>query len=214
MIYADMIYDEPNVTDWVNVCYDALADNGSLFIQTDPRSVAEVHWAANLVFTLHGRPGYLNNWIIWPYDWGGRSKRAFGRKHDDILWFVKNSEFKFYPERVSIPKKTTSAGLNPSGRTTKTPTDVWSDIGNFLTVSPERIHGDDGVCIPWQKPERLIDRIVLCSTDRHDLVVDPFLGTGTTAVVCKRRHRKFLGMDCNPEMITIARRRLLAASNE
>lgn len=209
LIYADMIYDQPNVMDWVEKCYEALLPEGSLFIQTDQRSVSHVDWATNFIFKLSGREGFRNNWIIWPYDWGGRSKRAFGRKHDDILWYVKTDRFKFYPERVAIPKKTASSpGLNPSGRDWKIPTDVWDDIGNFLTTSPERIHGPDGVCIPWQKPERLLERIVLATTDEGDLIVDPFLGTGTTAVVSMKFRRSFIGLDIKDDMIRITRERL------
>ena len=216
LVYADMIFDDFNF-DWIDICYLALKSTGSMFIHTDYRSVAEVKIYAEELFRDGGvfdmpdesvlkEPGggRLNNWIIWPYDWGGRPKTAFGRKHDDILWFVKSESFKFYPKRVSIPKKTASSKkFNPSGRTKKIPTDVWSDIGNFLTTSEERIRDEDGVGIAWQKPERLIERIILATTDEGDLVVDPFLGTGTTAAVCKRLGRSILGFDNDPEMIDI-----------
>jgi DNA modification methylase len=200
-----MVYDDFDFS-WLLPCYSVLGVTGSLFLQTDYRSVAEVKLFADKVFKTSGG---LINWIVWPYDWGGRPRKAFGRKHDDILWYAKSCEYKFYPKRVQIPKKTAkSGGLNPSGRTTKTPTDVWGDIGNFLTTSSERVHDETGKCVPWQKPERLIERIVLATTDEGDLVVDPFLGTGTTGVVCKKLNRRFFGMDCNLKMMEIARRRL------
>jgi len=217
LVYADMIFDDFDFG-WIDICYLALKSSGSMFIHTDYRSVAEVKIYAEELFRDGGifdmpdesvleEPGggRLNNWIIWPYDWGGRPKTAFGRKHDDILWLVKSESFKFYPKRVAIPKKTAkSKTFNPSGRTKKIPTDVWADIGNFLTTSDERIRDEDGVGIAWQKPERLIERIVLATTNEGDLVVDPFLGTGTTAAVCKRLKRCILGFDDDPEMIEIA----------
>lgn len=206
LIYADMIFDNLNFR-WIVKAWQALRPTGSLFIHTDQRSAADVKFYADEVFAKSG--GWMNNWIIWPYDWGGRPRNAFGRKHDDILWYVATEDFKFYPTRVAIPKKTAgSATLNPSGRLLKIPTDVWSDVGNFLTTDPERIHDADGVCIPWQKPERLLDRIILATTDPGDLVVDPFLGTGTTAAVCKRLGRSVIGLDTDPVMVDIACNRI------
>jgi site-specific DNA-methyltransferase (adenine-specific) len=211
LIYADMLYQDFNFS-WMLPAYEALKPNGSLFVQTDYRSVAQLKIYADDVFNFKSGSGggYMNNWIIWPYDWGGRASDAYGRKHDDILWYVKSPDFKFYSQRVQIPKATAkSGGLNPSGRDTKIPTDVWSDIGNFLTTDPERIHDPEtGKCIAWQKPERLLERIILPCTDPGDLVVDPFLGTGTTWVVCKKYRRKFFGMDVDKRMIEFALHRI------
>lgn len=213
LVYADMVYDNFDFS-WVEVCHVALAETGSLFAQTDYRSVAELKIYMDEIFGESG--GYLNNWIIWPYDWGGRPRNAFGRKHDDILWYVKSQDFKFYPNRVAIPKVTAgSPGLNPSGRAFKIPTDVWSDIGNFLTTSPERVRDEEtGVGIPHQKPERLIERIVRATTDIDDLVVDPFMGTGTAGVICKKWRRRFVGLDIDPDMIELASQRIRAARKE
>lgn len=206
LVYADMIFDNFNF-DWITLCYEALKPNGSMFIHTDYRSVAQVRLHTDGIF---GDAGKLNNWIIWPYNWGGRPKSAFGRKHDDILWYVKDrTEFKFFPGRVAIQKATAgSPGLNPSGREWQVPTDVWTDIGNFLTTSKERIQDDEGVAIPWQKPERLLARIIKATTSKGDLVLDPFLGTGTTAAVCKKLLRNCIGFEIDPWMADIATMRI------
>ncbi len=204
LIYADMMYDELDFS-WINPCYSLLKETSSIFIQTDYRSVAELKIYLDNLF---GKENF-QNWIIWPYDWGGRSKRRFGRKHDDILWYSKSEEYKFYPERISIPKKTLSAGFNPSGRSTKIPTDVWEDIGNFHTMSKERVKGKDGKSIHWQKPLRLMDRIILSTTDEEDTVLDPFLGTGSTAISALRNNRNFYGIEHNPAMLGIAKRRII-----
>ncbi len=204
LIYADMMYDELDFS-WIDSCYKLLKETSSIFIQTDYRSVAELKIYLDNLF---GKENF-QNWIIWPYDWGGRSKRRFGRKHDDILWYSKSEEYKFYPERISIPKKTLSAGFNPSGRSTKIPTDVWEDIGNFHTMSKERVKGKDGKSIHWQKPLRLMDRIILSTTDEEDIVLDPFLGTGSTAISALRNNRNFYGIENNPAMLGIAKRRII-----
>ncbi len=188
LIYADMIYDDLDFDRWLPRCHEYLKDTGSIFIQTDQRSVAP------LKLYLDGLFGANNfvNWIIWPYDWGGRPKHAFGRKHDDILWYAKTRDYKFFAENVQIPKKTTGIGFNPSGRTTKTPTDVWSDIGNFHTMSTERVSG-----VEWQKPERLVQRIVEAVTEEGDTVFDPFAGSGTTIAVCAKLGRNSVGCEIN-----------------
>jgi len=203
LVYSDFIYDDLDFT-WAYISHKLLDSNGSLFAQTDYRSVAELKLELDDIFIEGG----LVNWIVWPYDWGGRPKDAYGRKHDDILWYSKTKDYIFYPERVQITKKMVGAGFNPSGRTTKTPTDVWDDIGNFHTMSSERIKYK-GHNVHWQKPERLIERIILAHTDEGDLVIDPFLGTGTTAVVCKKLKRNFIGIENNEEIFKLARERII-----
>lgn len=204
LIYADMMYDEFDFS-WINLCRDLLADDGSIFVQTDYRSVAELKIYMDSLF---GKENFVN-WIIWPYDWGGRSRNRFARKHDDILWYSKTRTYKFYGERVSIPKITASGvGFNPSGRDTKIPTDVWSDIGNFHTMSLERIKDNDGKNIHWQKPLRLMDRIILATTDEGDCVVDPFMGTGSTGVSALNLGRFFLGIELDEEIFEVARKRI------
>jgi len=175
LIYADMIYDDFDFNRWLPMCWEVLANTGSIFVQTDYRSVAELK---SYLDTLFGKNRFIN-WIIWPYDWGGRPKRAFGRKHDDILWYAKTANYKFFPTAIEIPKKTAGTAFDAKGTGKKLPTDVWNDIGNFHTMASERISG-----VNWQKPERLVQRIVLATTELGDLVLDPYMGSGTTAAVC------------------------------
>ncbi len=206
LIYADMMFDCFDFS-WIDRCRETLAKTGSIFVHTDQRSAAEVKIYMDNLF---GKNNFVN-WLIWPYDWGGRSPRRFARKHDDILWYSKSKDYKFYPERVMIPKKTAGAdGLNPSGRKMKIPTDVWEDIGNFHTMDRERVKGREGKNIKWQKPERLIERIILATTDKLDLVIDPFLGTGTTAAVCQKLSRHFIGFEIDKEIYKIAVKRITA----
>ena len=199
LIYADMIYDDLDFDRWLPDCRDFLKKTGSIFIQTDQRSVAPLKLYMDGLF---GANNFVN-WIIWPYDWGGRPKNAFGRKHDDILWYAKTRDYKFFAENVQIPKKTTGVGFNPSGRTTKTPTDVWSDIGNFHTMSTERVSG-----VEWQKPERLVQRIVEAVTEEGDTVFDPFAGSGTTIAICARLGRNSVGCEINKEIWKVATKRI------
>ncbi len=199
LVYADMIYDDFDFDRWLPSCRELLKNTGSIFVQTDYRSVAELKLYMDNLF---GKKNFVN-WIIWPYDWGGRPKNAFGRKHDDILWYAKSSDYAFYPENVQIPKKTTGDTLNPSGRNTKTPTDVWTDIGNFHTMSSERISN-----VKWQKPERLVRRIVEAVTKEGDTVFDPFVGSGTTIAVAMKTGRRSVGCEIDGEIAKSASGRL------
>jgi len=201
LVYEDYIFDNFDFT-WMQHCYDLLSPNGSIFVHGDQRSITYAKLALDMFF---GKSNFVN-WIIWPYDWGGRSKRAFGRKHDDILWYAKGKDYKFYPERISIPKKTAATKFNKSGRMTKIPTDVWDDIGNFHTMDKERIKYR-GQNIPWQKPERLLERIILATTDELDWVLDPFLGSGTTVMVCAKNNRNCIGFELRDEIFEIAQER-------
>lgn len=203
LVYADMLYDDFDFS-WVDQCKGLLKETGSIFIQTDYRSVAELKLYLDGLF---GKENFVN-WIIWSYDWGGRNRRRFARKHDDILWYSNSKEYKFYPERVAVPKKTVNTGFNPSGRTTKIPTDVWEDIGNFHTMSKERIKTSDGKNIRWQKSLKLMNRIILATTDEEDVILDPFMGSGSTGVACLTSNRSFIGIEWDEEVFNLASQRL------
>ena len=204
LIYADMMYDDLNFR-WIDYCYSLLKDTGSIFIQTDQRSVAELKLYMDKLF---GKDNFVN-WIIWPYDWGGRPKNAFGRKHDDILWYSKTANYKFFRDNISIPKKTAGTAFDKSGDGRKIPTDVWEDIGNFHTMSTERIKG-----VNWQKPERLIERIVLTTTETLDRVFDPFMGGGTTAAVCLKNGRYSVGIEIDEDIYKKAVERIVVLDNK
>lgn len=203
-IYADMMYDELDFS-WVRLALTLLKDTGSIFIQTDYRSVAQLKIYLD---TFLGKECFVN-WIVWSYDWGGRSQRSFGRKHDDILWYSRfPNQYKFYPEKVLIPKKVTGAKMNPSGREGKIPTDVWE--GNFHTMSKERVvDPETGSGFRWQKPLWITDRIITATTEPGDVVFDPFLGSGSTGVSAYNAGCDFYGVEVRPEVFQLAKERLI-----
>lgn len=203
VIYADCIYESSNF-EWVYNCYHALNDNGIFYVQTDYHTVANYKI---LLDDIYGEDNFLN-WLIYKQEWGGTSKRFFPRKHDDILMYAKGKDYKFYPERIQIPKVTAGTAFDKKGTGLKTPCDVFDDLGNFSTVSKERIKGVDGKNIQWQKPLKLMDRLLLSTTDEGDNVLDPFMGTGTTGVWCMRNNRNFYGVELDKEIYDIAIERL------
>jgi len=88
----------------------------------------------------------------------------------------------------------------------KNPGDVWGDIKQLTYKSKELINRD--LLHTIQKPEKLIERIVKASSNEGDIVLDPFMGVGTTAVVCKKLNRNFIGFELNPNYIELANKRL------
>jgi DNA modification methylase len=207
LLYADMIYESLDFT-WVNHWWEQLKENGIFIIQTDWHSVAEIK-----VHTQGLKDAHFLNWLVWKNEFGNFPKNKFRQCHDDILIFSKGKKYKWYPERIQVEKATAkSKGLNKSGRQTKLATSVIVDIC-LTTVSKERIKKEDGHCIRWQKPIELLDRLFSPFTDEGDLIVDPFLGSGTSAEWCAKNNRRFIGIELDSEPFRLAQKRLNAVYN-
>lgn len=203
VVYADCIYESLDFS-WADLCYDILSPNGVFYIQTDYHTVAE--WKIYLD-NLFGKENFIN-WLIYLQEWGGTSKRSFPKKHDDILMYAKGKDYKFYPERVQIPKVTAGTNLDKKGTGLKTPCDVFYDLGNFSTISKERVKTKDGKNIQWQKPLKLFERILRICTDSGDTVLDPFMGSGSSGEYCKQNNLNYIGIENNEEVFQIAKSRL------
>lgn len=198
LVYADMIYENMDFS-WVDKYWNFLKPNGVFIIQTDYHSVAEIK-----VHTQKMENANFLNWLVWKNEFGNFRKDRFRQCHDDILIFSKGKHYKWYPERVQVEKVTASSKLNKSGRTTKLATSVIADIC-LTTVAKERIKKSDGKCIRWQKPIELIDRLLSPFTDKGDLVVDPFMGSGVVARWSRKNNREYIGIECDTEVCQIAR---------
>jgi site-specific DNA-methyltransferase (adenine-specific) len=208
LIYADMIYENLDFS-WVDHFWSFLKPNGIFIIQTDWHSVAEVK-----VYTQTMPDAFFVNWLIFKCEFGNFPKNKFRQCHDDILIFSKGKDYKFYSDRVQVPKATAgSKGLNPSGRETKLATSVITDIC-LTTISNERIKDEDGKCIRWQKPLALLNRLFLPFTDEGDLIVDPFAGTGSSGVWAIQNKRDWIGIENDIDVFWIAKDRLDREMNE
>jgi len=204
-VYADCIYEEVEFYEWVDLAFDCLKWDGIFYVQTDYHTVA--HYKLYLDYKFENEGGKFINWLIYKQEWGGVPKNAFPRKHDDILMYSKGAEYKFYRDRIQVPKVTAGTSLDKKGTGLKTPCDVFDDLGNFHTTSKERIKKGDRN-IQWQKPLKLMNRLLLPVTDYGDVVLDPFMGSGSTGEWCKQNNREFIGIENDPEVFEIARKRL------
>ena len=175
-----------------------LAPEGSLYVHLDHRAV---HHARLILDGIFGPDRFLNE-IIWAYDFGGRSRQRWPRKHDNILWYAKSERWTFEREQIErIPYMAPGLVTPEKAAIGKLPTDVW-----WMTIVPTS--GRERTGYPTQKPIRLLERIVLASSRPGDLVADVFAGSGTTGVAALRHGRRYLLVDDNPEAVSIAERRI------
>ena len=181
-----------------------LKESGSLYLHLDFHAV---HYARLLLDDIFGADRFLNE-IIWAYDYGGRARDKWARKHDNILWYAKSPDWVFNREAIDrVPYMAPGLVGPEKAARGKLPTDVW-----WMTIVPTNSRERTGY--PTQKPLKLLERIVRASSNPGDLVADFFGGTGTTALAAARLGRRYLTVDNNPEAIHITRRRLADVTSE
>ena len=143
--------------------------------------------------------GYrFGNWICWHYTQGIGKTRGFSPRHDDILMFTKSEEFTFNLDDIRVPQKYYRARNNMRGAN---PGDVWM-------FSHVHYCNENRLDHPTQKPEGIIERMVLGSSDAGDVVLDPFAGSGTTLRVCQQLGRGAIGIELNESYVEMIHERL------
>jgi site-specific DNA-methyltransferase (adenine-specific) len=203
--YADLFDDflgflEPRL----NESYRILKPHGSLYFHIDYR---EVHYCKILLDMLFGRDCFLNE-IIWAYDYGGRTKKKWPAKHDNILWYAKDPQHYTYNVDAieRIPYMAPGLVGPEKAARGKLPTDTW-----WHTIVPT--NGKEKTGYPTQKPLGIINRIVLASSNLGDTVMDFFAGSGTVGEACLQLGRKFILIDNNPQAIAVMEKRFAAVSD-
>ncbi len=194
-IYDDYLaFLEPRLRE----AYRVLAANGALYFHIDYR---EVHYCKILLDSIFGRDNFLNE-IIWAYDYGGRSKRKWPTKHDNILYYVKDrNNYIFNADEIDrLPYMAPSLVGSDKAKLGKLPTDVWWQT----IVSPT---GREKTGYPTQKPLAILERIIRASSRPGDIVLDFFAGSGTTGIAAHKLGRRFILVDNNQEAIRVMRAR-------
>lgn len=180
-------------------CKRVLKDNGSIWINIKNRlikdNVMPPFWIQEYFTDM-----YLKNLIVWNFDWGGSTSKRFAPRYEFVFWYTKNNkDYTFNLDDVKIPALNYRPDRYKSQL--KNPSDVWRIpmvSGNFQERTSH----------PAQYPEKLIERIILAATNEGDIVLDPFMGSGTTAVVAKKLGRNYIGYEIENEYIKIAEERL------
>lgn len=192
----------------LSLMHRLLASHGTLYLHLDWHADA---YARLLLDEIFGAGNFINE-IIWAYHGPSPIKSAFNRKHDTILSYSKSGKYVFnadavrepyHPNTVATFKSSRKAGFGkvPDLERGKVPEDWWY----FPVVA--RLH-NERTGYPTQKPEALLERIILASSKKGDLVADFFSGSGTTAFVAAQKGRKFIACDDTFQAVHTARRRL------
>lgn len=203
---------------------DLLADNGSIYVHCDWR----INWAIRCVLNEVFGQDYFRNEIVWHYEnklgtgWGAKT---FDSRHDLLLKFSKGKRYvhneiteevkvqKLQPvtqkidgKRVWLRNEDGSRKYAP-GASERPVGDVWT-IPIINPVATERLD------YPTQKPERLLERVILSGSNENDLVADFFCGSGTMATVAERLGRKWITTDLGKFAIHTTRKRLIGVQRE
>jgi len=190
---------------WLKECYRVLATTGSIYVKQHQKNIFQKG-------VLMQKVGFkFQNLIIWKNVSGFPSKNRYVKSYEGILFFTKSEGFTFntYAQRAPITSWTPTKEERLKGQMN----DLWDDIKFIYTgvqVHPEAILklGTREKAHPCQMPLELARRMILFSSNKNDLVLDIFNGSGTTTLAAQQLGRKFLGCDINPEYCQIARNRL------
>ncbi len=178
---------------WVSQAIRVLKPTGSIYIFMGVRFISRLFLLLEERFRLN-----FNGWITWHYTQGMGRKIGFSPRHEDILYFTKTNDFVFNLDEVRVPQKYYRARNNMQGAN---PGDVWQFSHVHYCSAERESH-------PTQKPEALLERIIKVSSNVGDLVLDPFVGSGTTCKVAEVLGRNWIGIDLNQEYIAMSKKRL------
>ncbi|MDY4742771.1 MAG: site-specific DNA-methyltransferase [Lachnospira sp.] len=187
---------------------ELLSDTGSIYVHCDYRVCAYLRLILDEIF---GKDCFLNE-IIWHYKTGGSTNKYFNRKHDTIFFYAKTQQYYYnnIKEKAVVDK---SKGYNPNteqfidedGNTC-----VWVNPRDVWDVQHINMHDQtERVGYPTQKPEKLLEKIILSSCPEDGIVFDCFMGSGTTQAVAMKLGRKFIGADINIGSIQTTTKRLI-----
>jgi len=192
------------ITEWINYCHIVLKDTGSIYIM----NIQENIWMFQKILNDLGM--IFRNTIVWKNS-SMPVKNRFCINYQPIVYYVKSKNYTFnhkaenHISRAAMPWSRVNKG--------NLMIDQWNDIpfiSGGCMASKEAIlkKGSKTKVHPTQMPLRLADRIIRFSSNEGDVVLDPFVGSGTTAVVAKMLKRNFIGIDISDEFCNISRDRL------
>lgn len=196
---------------WMKEAYRISANNGAFWLNVGYFEVKNKGLAVPIPYLLWDKTDfYLIQEVIWNYAAGVACRSRFSPRNEKLLWYVKNIEkYIFNLDEVRDPdvkypnqKKNGKLKCNPLG---KNPSDVWQIAkvtSGFNRASKER------TAHPAQFPIEMIDRIIKSSSNQGDLVIDPFMGSGSTAIAAIANGRNVIGFEIEEKYVLIAKQRI------
>lgn len=198
---------------WVPELRRLLKPTGSIYVCGDWRSSAAIHRVLLAHFTVRNR-------ISWEREKGRGAKTNWKNNTEDIWFATVSDDYVFNVDDVKLKRRVIAPYTDDKGK----PKD-WeqTEQGGFRTTHPSNIWTDltvpfwsmpENTDHPTQKPEKLLAKIILASSNPGDIVFDPFLGSGTTSVVAKKLGRHYVGVEMDREYCCLAERRLELADED
>lgn len=198
---------------WLPRLIKVLKPAGSLYICGDWRSSAAIH-------RIVDRHLHIRNRITWEREKGRGALRNWKNCSEDIWFCTVSEDYVFNADAVKLKRRVIAPYTYDDG----TPKD-WteSERGRFRLTSPSNLWTDITVPFwsmpentdhPTQKPEKLLAKLVLASSSETDVILDPFLGSGTTSVVCRKLNRRYVGIEIDPTYCCLSEKRLHRAATD
>lgn len=198
---------------WLEQIVRVLKPTASVYICGDWRSSAAVHRVVERLFTVRNR-------ITWEREKGRGAKSNWKNCSEDIWFCTVSDDYTFNVEDILLKRRVVAPYTDRTGQ----PKD-WheSENGRYRLTYPSNIWTDltvpfwsmaENTDHPTQKPEKLLAKIILASSREGDLVLDPFLGSGTTSVVAKKLNRRYIGIEVDEAYCCLAERRLDMAQED
>lgn len=189
---------------WLDECYRVLKDNGTFYFMTATQHMPYLDVYVSEKYHVLSR-------IIWSYDSSGvQSKKNFGSLYEPILMTTKsiNSKYTFNYKDILVEAKTgAKRKLIDYRKTPPQPYNTKKVPGNVWNFNRVRFLMDEYENHPTQKPEELLERIILASSNPGDIVLDPFSGSFTTSCVAVKNNRNAIGIELNDEYYKVGIRR-------
>jgi site-specific DNA-methyltransferase (adenine-specific) len=198
---------------WLPPLLKTLKPTASVYICGDWRSAAAIQSVAEKHLIVRNR-------ITWEREKGRGAKTNWKNCAEDIWYCTVSNTYTFNIEAVKIKRRVIAPYTDENGQPKdwdKTrdgnyrlthPSNLWTDLTVPFWSMPENTDH------PTQKPEKLLAKIILASSNPGDMVLDPFLGSGTTSVVAKKLKRRYVGIEIDPTYCCLAEKRLAQAEQD
>ena len=191
---------------------ELMSDRASIYVHLDYRTV---HYMKIIMDCIFGKDNFLNE-IIWAYKSGGTSSKHFSRKHDNILVYTKTKDYIFNPQK----EKSYNRDFRPYKF--KNVQEYEDELGWYTLVNLKDVWNlnmvgrtsNERMGYRTQKPETLLERIILSSSREDSIIADFFAGSGTTAIVAQRNKRRWIISDSGDISTSIIRKRVGQIANE